>query len=339
MSMFGMRSFEFPMIRLFAILALFAALWAPAYAASSNAPGFNKGVVAKACASLICLAQVPSSHAGLGTPAVAGGSYTGPGDIFTFNAWWATHNCYNTAYSGNVSSIWDSATGTTTHTLVTCSNGGTVNETINALSTTCAVACEVEELYDQSGALACAGSTACHLGPNNHVTGRPPVVTSALNSTICMQIGSTGKLATAANYTQAQPFSASVLAERTAFGTTLIAVISNAINNTIRVGFSNTANNAGLYTGNAVLSAASATDNAYHAMAYMANNTSSVIRVDSNSNVTGSIGSTTGFSAETIGVPNTSSQFGVFCEGGLANGDQSANFSTLNSNIHTRWNF
>lgn len=93
--------------------------------------------------------------------AAGGGGYTGPGDVVSGAlAWWGLR-CYNSAYAGNVAQIFDAATGNTTQTLITCSTGGVLNETINALSTTCAVACEVATLYDQSGNTNC--TTACDL--------------------------------------------------------------------------------------------------------------------------------------------------------------------------------
>lgn len=80
-------------------------------------------------------------------------AYTGPGDVAGWSGaygYWGLR-CYNAAYAGNVADVWDKATGTTTHTLLTCSAGGTVNQTINSLATTCAVACVVKQLYDQVG--------------------------------------------------------------------------------------------------------------------------------------------------------------------------------------------
>ena len=100
-----------------------------------------------------------------------GAAYVGPGNVVSGAvAWWGLR-CYNAAYSGNVADITDSSTGNTTGTRLQCS-AGTVSALVsgsactfvtgNACSTlavTCAVACNVEKLYDQSGANSC--SAAC----------------------------------------------------------------------------------------------------------------------------------------------------------------------------------
>lgn len=107
-------------------------------------------------------AQFNGCSAGFCTPAaVSGAAYTGPGDVVSGAFGWWGLRCYNSAYAGNVADIWDSATGNTTETLLTCSSGGTLNQTVNTLATTCAVACSVKTLYDQSGANKCTGAAAC----------------------------------------------------------------------------------------------------------------------------------------------------------------------------------
>lgn len=83
--------------------------------------------------------------------------FQGAGDIVSGAvAYWALR-CYNAAYAGNVADVFDSATGTTTHTLLTCSAGGTINQTINPLSATCAISCVISHLYNQSGFAGCTG--------------------------------------------------------------------------------------------------------------------------------------------------------------------------------------
>ena len=120
-------------------------------------------------------------------------AYTGPGDVVSGAvAWWGLR-CYNNAYSGNVADIWDSATGNTTETLLTCSSGGTINQTINALSVTCAVACKVKTLYDQSGAGDCSG--VCDLVPNVGFGSTRPVFTqNCIGSLPCMTFASASNI-------------------------------------------------------------------------------------------------------------------------------------------------
>ena len=159
------------------------------------------------CAGIFCIAhgnaQVPMTGAGLPKPGAAAG-YTGPGDIVSGAvAWWGLR-CYNAAYSGNVADITDSSTGSTTGTRLQCS-AGTVSALVsgsactfvtgNACSTlavTCAVACNVEELYDQSGANSCTGSIPCSITISTNAN-RPTYVTSCsgLTSRPCMTFSGT----------------------------------------------------------------------------------------------------------------------------------------------------
>jgi hypothetical protein len=141
----------------------------------------------------------------------SGGGYTGPGDVVTGAiAWWG-FRCYNTAYAGNVADIWDAATGNTTETLITCSSGGTLNQTIHTLAVTCAIACIVENLYDQSGANSCGGS-ACTM---THTAGGAvgvPFVLNAVGTANCMDFaGSTTNIlkGPTSAFTQAQPLTMS----------------------------------------------------------------------------------------------------------------------------------
>lgn len=80
---------------------------------------------------------------------VAPAGYQGPGDVVSGAvAWWGLR-CYNTAYTGNVADVY--APVDASHTLLTCSVGGTINQTLQALSITCAVSCTIKTLYDQTG--------------------------------------------------------------------------------------------------------------------------------------------------------------------------------------------
>ena len=79
-----------------------------------------------------------------------GGGYAGPGDIVSgATAYWSLYHCYNTAYGGNVADVY--APADASHTLITCTAGGTINETLQSLATTCASSCTVKEFYDQTG--------------------------------------------------------------------------------------------------------------------------------------------------------------------------------------------
>ena len=96
-------------------------------------------------------------------------AYTGIGDIAGLSsnnpiAWWGLR-CFSSTTSGTIADITDSATGNTTGTRLQCAAGGIVTAVVSAsactfvtgfacstLATTCAVGCNVRELYDQSPA-------------------------------------------------------------------------------------------------------------------------------------------------------------------------------------------
>src|SRR6185312_8922435 len=98
-----------------------------------------------------------------GDAKVAGTGYTGPLDVIGSAKLIVSVRCASTSYTGNVMDVWDSATGSTTETLITCSSGGVLNTSSpSALATTCASGCNVKTWYDQSGQTNCSGSTACN---------------------------------------------------------------------------------------------------------------------------------------------------------------------------------
>lgn len=148
-----------------------------------------------------------------------GGGYVGPGDAITGAiAWWGLR-CYNTAYTGNVADVFDSSTGTTTETLITCSAGGTLNETIHTLAVTCAVGCKVKTLYDQTQGLHCGSSAVCDFGQNTN-SKRPALTTSCIGSLYCMTFASASSqelVSTVAQSinTQTQPYTWSITARQT----------------------------------------------------------------------------------------------------------------------------
>src|SRR5437879_10288669 len=97
----------------------------------------------------------------------AAAAYSGPGDVVSGAfAWWGML-CYSNAYSGNVADITDAATGNTTGTRLQCSFGivsalvsgsactFVTGNACSSLATTCATACNVVTLYDQSGNTNC----------------------------------------------------------------------------------------------------------------------------------------------------------------------------------------
>jgi hypothetical protein len=155
-------------------------------------------------AGVFCLQQ-QDSHAGW-LPLAGSGvvAYSGPGDIVSGALAAFGGRCYNTAYSGNMADVWDGATGSTTETLLTCSPGGTINQTVNSLATTCSVSCSIKTFYDMSGALSCGGA-ACDLTQATN-SKRPVLIQSCLNGKICGRCtaSSSQEMTHASSFTRAQ---------------------------------------------------------------------------------------------------------------------------------------
>lgn len=270
-------------------------------------------------------------------PASGGGSFVGPGDLKSYLAW-AGFSCYTAAFNGNVFSIWDAATGVTSHTIGTCSGGTLIVSSPTPLATTCASGCELEWLYDPTGLNSCGGAP-CDLGGGAHNSHRPVVLLNAINGTPCVTIGGGNYLTTTNNFTQTQPFSAAIVAQRTGNTGAITSAFGGA--NAIRIGYANAANTTMLYVGGSITNGPSASDAAMHAIGYVANNASSLIGVDATSASTVNIGSSAGFSAVTlqVGQSNGGTSFtGTFCEGGIANATWSAaDIQAVNANAHARY--
>ena len=292
---------------------------------------------------LLCLAQSPRADmmltgVGGGPVASAAAGYQGPGDIVSgASAWYAANQCYNTAYSGNVADVWDSTTGNTTETLITCSAGGTLNFTVNPIATTCSSGCVIKTMYDQTGSLACGGA-ACDVTEAT-LANRPTYTANALNSKAC----GTWTVSIALNSTNAltsipQQFSYVAVAERTGSFTTAQRIIETSSAGT-RMGFSNAGNTTSINAGSSFTAVAS--DSSFHALIDVFNNASSSIVVDGSATA-GTAGA--GASATTIEIGNetvtNSNLVGLFCEGGIwPVGLNATQYGNLNSNMHTRWNF
>ena len=299
------------------------------------------------CAGIFCLAaeppvgqshaQVPMTGAGLGAPSSGGGGFTGPGDVVSGAlAWWSPYACYNSAYVGNVADIWD-ATGTTTETLITCTAGGVIHETINPLSTTCAVSCFVATLYDQIGTH-CSGS--CDL--TEAISLRPVLALNVLNSKPCVQFSAiSGHILASPTFTSAsQPIT--------------LSTVAKSINNSTQQGlfFSGTGvvvfgyNDSGTNANTALMFAGasadfSATDATFHAIQAIFNSASSIGVTDGSATTGLNPGSTAMSGALNLGGVGGSQPFdGNVCEfGAWPIAFSSGQYGSMNSNQHSRWAF
>jgi hypothetical protein len=251
-------------------------------------------------------------------------SYVGPGDVIgSAKAWYGTR-CYQSAYTGNMLDIWDSATGSTTETLLTCSAGNVINQTVNALSVTCAVACDVKEAYDMSG----NGLNATQATNSQ----RPTFTQNFVNGKSCMTFarGSSQFLYNGTGSSVSQPLSMAVVAERTGSTTSNSSVLVVGSNGP-EIYFYTSANTVGIYAQSGYT--ATANDNVLHNFAGLITS-SGKISVDG-SVTTGSIGAQAAATNIVLGASNNSGSnalSGVICEAGLWSGDQSASFGTLNTN-------
>lgn len=256
-------------------------------------------------------------------------SYTGPGDIVSFSSWYGLR-CYATAYSGNVAAVWDSATGTTVETLLTCSSGGTINQTINPLSTTCTVGCVVKTLYDQAGGgFDLTQSTLANM---------PTYTANCVGTTKpCMSFISAQLLVAGSGWAQFGSLSFSMVAERTSGFNAFTDVLGTSPNGNVQFGFYSSAATSFLFGG--TVATVVTTDSAFHGMQGLINGASSKINIDGTSNTVSAGGSSVASDALCMGkCTNGGNPFNV-TEAGAANGDISAFFAALNTNQHAYWGF
>lgn len=264
-------------------------------------------------------------------------SYTGPGDVVSGARFWYGLRCYNSAYNGNVADVY--APADASHTLITCSTGGVLNETLQALSITCAVSCTVKTLYDQTGGNNCTAAT-CDLS-NATIGNRPAFTLNCIGSLPCMTFTSASSqvLLSATNLTStAQPntFSAIAQTTNTAAARHLIGTNGGSAN---QIGYPTTNNTVHTFAGINLTGTASASS--YHAFQAVLNGASSVMSVDG-SFPTGNAGASAMSNIISLGAINAS-QFmsGQILEAGAWNGVafSSGQATSMSSNQHAYWGF
>lgn len=269
-----------------------------------------------------------------------GAAYQGPGDIVSGAlAFWSCR-AYSLAKAGTKAYRIVRASDSAQTDINSLANGlcDVPTPTAFCASTTC----KVVTYYDQTGALACAGSTACDLTQATSAN-QPALTISALSGSPCAtDSGVTGiALSTAAVLAQAQPFTLTGIGERTGNLTGAQRLI-NSNGSATNFGWRSTANTVGMQSGTIT---ATASDSAYHAfvVTYSNGGTSSIV-VDGAA-TTGTLGAISlgGLfvvmnDATGSGDPMT----GSFCEAGawpsLFNSTQ---YGNMNGNMHgvNGWNF
>lgn len=271
---------------------------------------------------------------GPGSPASSGGGYSGPGDVFSFKAWYGLR-AYNAASRGNkIANVCDITGGTVNGSCVDLvSNAATgllVSQSgIGTHSLTCPGAnCGVKILYDQTQGANCGGS--CDLSQST-VADMPVLLASQNGSLPAMQISASNTdMASAGSLSQTQAYSMTLVADRTAGASLGFLLVSSGNQG---IGFDG--------AGNAVIFAGSAADftgaanGSFHAIQGMFNGASSIGNADGTSS-TGLSPGAASFGG-VVHIANTFNQASLLEEMGIAAGDQSANFTSLCHNQRLFW--
>lgn len=276
---------------------------------------------------------------GAGGAALAG--YQGPGDVISGAIAFYSCRAYNAAAAGTKAYRIVRASDSTQTDINSLANGKCDTSTP---ATFCnATTCKVVTWYDQSGALACAGSVACDVTQATDAN-RPSLTLSALNGWPCAtDSGPTGVvLETSVNLVQAQPFSFSGIGERTgAFTSAQRFWNSNA--SATNFGWRTTTNTVGTQSGTMT---ATASDSAYHVFSYVTNNGGTSTLVVDGAATTGTLGlaplsAHLDFFNDASGSGDPMN--GNLCEAGFwPIGFNATQYGNINTNMHSAsngWNF
>lgn len=266
-----------------------------------------------------------------GFPPVSGGvSYTGPGDIETFAAFYGIM-AYSSATRGQALLIVCNSTGGTdvgcADIYSSTSSGALVPATIAGIS--CPGAnCTVKKVYDLTGNGNNTTQNTIANRPTLSASGGPgggPGILCTPNQ--ALTVSPIAKLT--------QPFSMSGVAVR-AGNKTATGTIINSGGNGPELLFGSSANTLGAYAGSVLTAVAN--DGAWHAIQGLFDGASSSIYIDGSS-TSGSSGSSNAETAINLCDGARGYLHGGFVEAGHASGNQSSLFSSLNSNQHSRYGF
>lgn len=274
-----------------------------------------------------------------------GGSYTGPGDVQSGAVWWGGLRGYAAAYATGTNPAVDLADQAGGNPItINIKSDGTLD--VAAIATWVAAhsvtTIRIATLYDQSGGgnnavqAALANMPQLVLGPITGLASNRPTITFNGGSFIETGLISGADLA--------QPITMSAVAIRTS-GTTAGGMIGGVGGGSNPELLFDTANNAGVYSGSAVVDAAQ-TDNAWHAFQGVTNGASSLVNVDGVDGSTGNSGSSgltrsgTGHivvGADTFG----QAMVGNFGEAGTWNISftTAAKSAAMSANQHSYWGF
>lgn len=272
------------------------------------------------------LSRSPGLYAG-GTVA-----YTGPGDIVSGAlAWWGLR-AYNAAYatgSNPAIDVVDTATGLISTTINIKTDGSLDQSTLLGLGYSVAV----KKIYDQVGTNHMSQATLADM---------PVLTASVIGSLSIMTFDSSDGLLAANSITQAQPFTLSTVARRTANPTFNQSPIGFDSGFGI-LGFRNTSGKLFIYTGGSIPTAPAGTitENVFYALNGVFNGASSIISIDGTETTGLDLGNTTG----AFGKPAAGLTTGFVLTGNVAEmgiwpvGFSSGNNSSMSANQHTYWGF
>jgi hypothetical protein len=200
---------------------------------------------------------------GVGTVAAVAPSYQGILDVASTGAkgCWSLRACSAAARGTKAINLCDD-TGANCADILTDATTGMLNApgTLGTNNCNTSGTCRIAKVYDQSGALNCASSTACDLVQAVNAS-RPTLTWNCNNSLPCMMLTGTELLGTSNNFTAiAQTFSISAVGVRTVQG----SVNSLFLNSTAQFGFLNSANSMRMAAG-AGSSVGNVTDGSWHA--------------------------------------------------------------------------
>jgi hypothetical protein len=281
--------------------------------------------------------QVGGAQDGIDNPSAAKASYSGPGDVVSGAiGFWSIYQCYSAAYVGNVATVYDSAG--VNHTLITCTAGGVIHETLQSLATTCASGCEVGTLYDQTATLGNVTEIPTPVGSG------PAVTRLCLGSLPCWGIATSQCLVTAGSASNAQPYTMLVAIDPTTTATGVPMASDSGGGFTGAIIRQDTTVDWLGYAGASVTGAAP-TISSFQVVQFAASGTSS--SVSKNGSVTTGSGGTQAFNSTiTVGCQDISGGLGstngvgnYVAAGIWPSALSSANQLALSANVRSYWGF
>jgi hypothetical protein len=289
-------------------------------------------------------AQVPMTGAGLGAPAVAA-SYQGPCDAVTGCVAAYGLMAYDAAFNGAAVNVCIEVAGSDTTCADVSVNGSTV--TVPAGLSTCNNStniCTVKIIYDQTANAAGKCTASCNLQETTVANRANFVIPGSgngcpLSTQYCVAAVSTTTTYSLASgsITLGQPFTMSVVGERTSHSTQGRLAASTASNS--QLGWENANNELRLYLGSSATDLTGIADSSWHAMQFVGNNTTSTINADGTSSGNVSPG-TGGWSAEQMNIIGSQGLYGfIGYWGEEVFWPTATSVSTINTNAHARWGF